>query len=102
MINLGKMFFGEKTDFKALLQKGAMVIDVRTPDEFRSGHVAGSVNIPLDIVGGKLQEIKSKNKPVITVCRSGARSASAADMMKKAGLEVYNGGGWTDFERQVR
>lgn len=102
MINFSSLFSGSKTDYKGLLQNGAMLIDVRTPDEYRTGHVKGSVNIPLDTLPNRISELKSKNKSIIAVCRSGARSGAATSMLKKAGIEAYNGGGWDSFERQIR
>ncbi len=85
---------GPKVDLSQKIKEGATIVDVRTADEYRSGHVPGSVNIPLDRLQGQLQKIP-KNKPVITCCRSGARSGMAADVLKQAGYDVYNGGPWT-------
>ena len=94
--------FGPKTDFKALMEKGAIIIDVRTPDEFKSGHIKGSLNIPVQVIQGKIADLKKKNKPIIAVCRSGARSGVAADMLKNAGVEAYNGGPWNALEFEIR
>jgi rhodanese-related sulfurtransferase len=92
---LKKLFGGGSSlDVKALMERGAIVIDVRTPGEFASGHVKGSLNIPVDTIGGQIARIKAMNKPIITVCRSGARSGAAESMLKQAGIEVYNGGPW--------
>ena len=85
---------GPKVDIAQKIKEGATIIDVRTPEEFKSGHVKGSINIPLDKVQGQLGKI-NKNKPVITCCRSGARSGMAADVLKRNGFECYNGGAWT-------
>ena len=85
---------GPKVDLSLKIKEGATIVDVRTADEYRSGHVPGSINIPLDRLQGQLQKIP-KNKPVITCCRSGARSGMAADVLKQAGYDVYNGGPWT-------
>lgn len=101
MINLSKLF-GSKIDFKKLMEDGALLIDVRTPDEYKAGHVAASQNIPLDTIPAHIARIKTQNKPVITICRSGARSGVAAGMLKNAGIDVYNGGGWMDFERSLK
>lgn len=76
------------------LQKGAVVIDVRTVEEFTEGHVQGSKNIPLNVIGSRIQEIKKIGKPVITCCRSGARSDSAANILKQNGIDAINGGPW--------
>ena len=85
---------GPKVDLREKISEGATIVDVRTSDEFRSGHVAGSINIPLDRIQDQMKKINT-DKPVITCCRSGARSGMAADMLKAQGYEVYNGGPWT-------
>jgi rhodanese-related sulfurtransferase len=92
---------GPSVDLGQKIRDGANIIDVRTPEEFRSGHVKGSVNIPLDKLQGQLGRI-DKNKPVITCCRSGARSGMAADLLKRNGFECYNGGAWTSVRAIMR
>ena len=76
------------------LENGAIVIDVRTEMEFAAGHVQGSKNIPLNSIGFYIDEIKKLNKPIITCCRSGARSGSAENVLKQNGIDVINGGPW--------
>jgi len=86
---------GTKTaSIEEYLENNAIVIDVRTKMEFVEGHVQGSKNIPLDRIGSELAEIKRYNKPVITCCRSGARSGSAANLLKQRGIDAINGGPW--------
>jgi phage shock protein E len=102
MINFGKKLFGAKTDFKTLLEAGAKVIDVRSPEEFREGHFDGAVNIPVGELPTRLADLKSWAKPVITVCRSGARSSVAANILTTAGFRAHNGGAWTDFAQSVK
>ena len=92
---------GRQDAVKEMLAKGAMIIDVRTPDEYRSGHITNSVNIPLNLLPGKVNDLKRKNKPIITCCRSGARSGMAADQLKSAGIDVMNGGGWDSLEAMM-
>ena len=75
-------------------QRGAVIIDVRTPGEFQSGHGKNSKNIPLDKISKEVSKIKAMNKPVIVCCRSGARSGQAAGILKAAGVDVINGGSW--------
>jgi rhodanese-related sulfurtransferase len=100
---LGNLFgTREKTDFKELLQKGAIIIDVRTPAEFQTGHIPGSINIALEQIGATINSLRLKNKPLIMVCRSGVRSSTATALLKKAGLETYNGGGWNDLMRKIK
>lgn len=75
------------------LEAGASIVDVRTPDEFRSGAYPKAKNIPLADLGRRMGEIP-KNKPVVVYCASGARSSSAARAMKQAGYtDVSNAGG---------
>ncbi len=89
--------FGGNTNVASIeqyLENGAVVIDVRTIEEFEEGHVQGSKNIPLNTIGSHLDEIKKLNKSVITCCRSGARSGSAATILKQHGVDAINGGPW--------
>jgi phage shock protein E len=69
MINILKKIFGaaRAVNFKALTQNGAVVIDVRAAEEFKTGHMENAVNIPLDSIGRQLLIIKKMNKPVIAV-----------------------------------
>jgi phage shock protein E len=81
--------FGGGNDGSAIeeyLKEGAVVIDVRTVEEFNSGHVNGSKNIVLNVIPGKVKEIKALNKKVIAVCRSGARSGQATSFLKQQGI----------------
>lgn len=102
MINfIKKLLGGNSTNFKELVKNGAQIIDVRTPSEFKNGHIKNSKNIPLQSLGAKLNTIK-KDKPVITVCASGMRSASAKEILKNNGFEVYNGGGWSSLQNKLK
>jgi rhodanese-related sulfurtransferase len=103
MMNLFRKLFASapEVDFKQLTKNGAVIIDVRTPSEYNEGHIQKALNIPLDQVGQQLSRIRQLNKPVITVCRSGSRSAMAKGIIEKAGIEVYNGGGWNSFEKKI-
>ena len=90
-----------KVDYKELIRNGAQIIDVRTPGEFKSGHIRGAVNIPLQTISSQMGRIK-KDKPVITCCASGMRSASAKSILKSNGFEnVYNGGGWMSLQSKL-
>ncbi|MFN8239353.1 MAG: rhodanese-like domain-containing protein [Bacteroidales bacterium] len=94
MINLFKNLFGEKADLGELIRNGAIIVDVRTKDEFQRGHVRNSINIPLDKLAGNLKKLRN-DKPIITCCESGARSAAAKNILKSNGFDsVYNGGPW--------
>ena len=103
MINTLKRLlgFGPKADFKELISTGAQIIDVRTPGEYRGGHIKGSVNIPLQNLGSNINRI-AKDKPVITCCASGMRSSTAKSMLEAKGFtQVYNGGGWLSLQSKL-
>lgn len=103
MLNFLKSIFGggPKADYKALVANGAIIVDVRTPGEFNEGHIKQSINIPLNLLPQKVNELKKKNRPIITVCRSGSRSSMAKSLLTKQGLEVHNGGGWTSLNEKL-
>jgi len=103
MIALIKKWLGlsAPVDFKTLVRNGAQIIDVRTTGEFQSGHISGSVNIPLQVLSGQLSKIK-RDRPVITCCASGMRSSSAKSILKANGFsDVYNGGSWNSLEKKI-
>ena len=71
------------------------LVDVRTPNEFKGGHLPGAINIPLQQIGKRTDEIAT-DKPIILVCASGNRSKSAAKILSRAGrTDVYNINGGT-------
>lgn len=77
-------------------ERNATIIDVRTPFEFMSGHVTGSVNIPLNEIPSRLEEIKQMTSPLILCCASGGRSGNAQAYLLQQGIpDVYNAGSWT-------
>jgi rhodanese-related sulfurtransferase len=103
MINTIKSLlgFGPKVNYKELIQNGAQIIDVRTKGEYASGHIKGSINIPLNELSSQVKKIK-KDKVVITCCASGMRSASAKAQLKSMGFnEVHNGGGWYSLNSKI-
>ena len=102
MSNLFTNLFGKSADFKSIYENGAIILDVRTPEEYRTGHIAGSINIPVDQVKSSVPDLKKKNKPIITCCRSGARSGMAKSVLEAAGIEVYNGGSWDSLDKKIR
>ena len=78
-----------------MLKDNATIIDVRMPFEFQSGNVKGSINIPLDEIEERFEEIEKLNQPLVLICRSGNRSGMAANYLKSRGIDCYNGGAWT-------
>lgn len=83
------------------MAEGAIIVDVRSKEEYKSGHIKGSKNIPLPGINAKLKEIKSFNKPVIFCCASGMRSGQATAVAKQSGIECMNGGGWSSLSRKL-
>ena len=98
---LKKRFF-DNTDYKAMLDQGGVIIDVRSESEFLSGNIEKSINIPLTSFSGNLSQLKDKNQPIITCCASGMRSAGAAKILSAKGYtNVVNGGGWSSLEAKL-
>ncbi|MBI2270161.1 MAG: rhodanese-like domain-containing protein [Bacteroidetes bacterium] len=105
MINTIKQLFGlgPKVDYAGLVKQGAIILDVRSKGEYASGHIKGSVNISVDTLSNNLSKLKDKNKPIITCCASGMRSASAKSILRSNGyLNVHNGGGWSSLQNKLR
>lgn len=103
MIELIKKIFGIKSvDYAQLVREGAIIVDVRTNGEFNTGHIKGSVNIPVDKIANSADKLKAKKKPVITCCASGSRSAMAKSVLKGKGItDVYNGGPWFRLKAKI-
>lgn len=77
------------------------IVDVRTIEEFRGGHVVGSINIPLQEVVSRADEIKNLKQPIIFCCASGGRSGQATQFFKSLGIDCENGGSWLDVNYQL-
>src|SRR6187431_2038248 len=78
------------------------VLDVRTPAEFETAHIAGSYNVPLDVLGKNTAEVVGKlDGDVVLVCKSGQRAAKAAALLRDSGLRsgLILQDGLTDWER---
>lgn len=84
----------KKEQINEFLAQGATIIDVRTPEEFARGAAQDSVNIPLASFEQHISSIKQTGKPVILVCRSGARAGAALQVAEKKGLVAMNAGRW--------
>ena len=80
-----------------LKKKGALLVDVRSLAEFASANAPGSINIPLQELGSRLNEIP-KTVPVVLCCASGSRSGMAKMVLKKNGYpDVHNAGSWRNL-----
>lgn len=99
--NLKSLFGGGPAlDYSDLKERKVYILDVRTPGEFRGGHVPNSVNIPLNLLGNQINKLP-KNRPIVACCASGNRSGSATRMLESQGYEVYNGGSWGAVARAM-
>lgn len=89
---------------RALIKKGATVLDVRSPEEFAEGHLAKAVNLPVAQVGSRISEIEAlvggdRSRPVVVYCAAGGRAAKAKAALEAAGFtNVTNGGGYDDLQ----
>ena len=81
---------------------GYTIVDVRSQMEFQGGHVAGSVNIPLQEVPNRVQEFAEMPQPLLLCCASGNRSGQAAAYLKQQGIECENGGGWMEVNYRLQ
>lgn len=81
---------------------GAVLLDVRTPQEYREGHIPGSRNIPLQEIARVSTVVPGKDTPLFVYCRSGARSRQAVSALQRMGyLCVKNIGGITAYTGKV-
>ena len=77
-----------------IIKRGAAnIIDVRSPGEFSGGHVAGSINIPLNTLPARIDELKNLEN-IVLCCASGGRSRSAYDFLSSNGIDCYDLGSW--------
>lgn len=89
-------------ELKKVIDNGAMLVDVRTPQEFAEGSVKGAVNIPLNTIENNLDKF-DKKKDIVLFCRSGNRSSQAETILKKNGFtKVYNGGSWQEVDKLTK
>ena len=83
-----------KEELQGLVERGALILDVRTPGEFEQGHAPGSRNVPLDHLASQLEAL-DRDQPILVCCASGARSGAAKAMLDQAGFtQVRNAGSW--------
>jgi len=92
---MGLFSFLSGNEIKSALKNGAVVIDVRTAQEYDNGRVPGSINIPVDRIASSIERIRAMNKPIVLCCASGIRSKTAKAILQKQGLKnVFAGGNW--------
>lgn len=88
-------------EIQEYLEKGAIILDVRTLPEWNDGHTDGAKHIVLNTIPENIEEIKSWNKPIIAVCKSGGRSGQATDFLAQHGIDIINGGPWQNVDQYV-
>lgn len=81
---------------KIIKENEGTIVDVRSYGEFMGGHVVDSINIALNEIPERIEEIKSLKTPLILCCASGNRSGQAQHFLSQHGIECYNGGSWLD------
>ncbi len=83
---------------KEKIKAGALVVDVRTSEEFEDEAYPGAVNIPVGALPSRMKELEPKTRSIVLYCASGARSAMAAQMLKASGwTDIVNAGGLSDM-----
>lgn len=81
-----------------LIEQGAQVLDVRSAEEFASGHLPQAINVPLPTLEQWLQQVENKQHPFVLYCGAGIRAQKGCDMLRANGFEcVVNGGSLTDL-----
>jgi phage shock protein E len=87
-----------KTLKEAIRDKNSAYIDVRTKSEYDSGHISGSLHVPLDELIARMDELRKISGPLILYCRSGNRSGMALHYLQEEGFtDLVNGGGFDDL-----
>ena len=89
---LTSIFKQETMDYREKINNGAVVVDVRSKEEFKSGNAKGSMNVPLQTIGAHVEKLKDKE--VILVCMSGGRAGSAKGLLERNGITAHNAGAW--------
>lgn len=82
------------------VQHGAVIVDVRTPEEYKQGHVANAINIPIEVISKTLQPVP-KGKEIVVYCASGNRSGAATKILREHGWHVYDVATQQDYERKI-
>lgn len=103
------LFLVKKSIFKPktgqalrMIQQEAVLLDVRTPSEYETGHLTGSINIPIQELRQSIGKLPDKNASIVAYCRSGARSGMAVSMLQQEGYtNVINGGAYEDLKKGI-
>jgi rhodanese-related sulfurtransferase len=86
---------------RELVACGAVLLDVRSPEEFRGGHVPGALNVPLHELAARLDAVGPRERAVVVYCRSGRRSAEAAQLLRRCGFrQVHDMGSMLEWANE--
>ena len=97
--NIGRRSQDELTAIRQAVEDGGLLLDVRSPREFKAGHLDEALNIPVGELHGRLEELGSKARPVVVYCASGARSRSASQLLRESGFhDVHDLGPWRNWK----
>ena len=102
MVNSIKNFFGfgQVVNYKQLICEGAILLDVRTSEEYMAGHIEGAINIPVEKLRENLANLVNKQGIIIACCTDGSKSWYAKNLLDSTGyMHVYDGGSWTKLQR---
>lgn len=83
-----------KDKIQQYLNQGALILDVRSKGEWKSGHIVNAIHIELNEIPNNVNRIKELNAPIVVVCVSGVRSGQVAEFLKKHEIDTFNGGSW--------
>lgn len=83
------------------MKKFKTLIDVRSELEYDNGHVANSINIPMQNIQSQLKELEEMPSPIALCCQSGGRSGVVTNFLQDKGLDCFNAGGWKSVEFSI-
>ena len=91
----------KESELSRLIQEGAVLIDVRSSEEFDEGSVPGAINIPIDLLPDNIGKIPT-DKPIIVFCKSGNRAGKAKKILEENNItDVTNGGSWQNVQKAL-
>lgn len=77
------------------------IVDVRRPEEYAAGHAPDSINIPLQDLESRLDEIRDIRQPLVLCCAGGSRSGKATELLRLKGIDCENGGSWKTVTEKI-
>ena len=96
---MGRRSQEELTVMRQAVADGGLLLDVRSPGEFNSGHLDGALNIPVGELKDRLKELDYKDRSVVVYCASGVRSRRASTLLREHGFQdVHDLGSWRNWE----